>query len=192
MVPKFKVVHPWAVLLALVATLGLIGQGRADNFRSFPNDRTHSSDAIFAAIANVPPDAGTVYDDAGNTDTIQVWNFTTLVYVGPIDVTPTLDRIRAGYWMARHANDGAFFNLRPNELPNVPRNGTNYYMEFVMWPDIDLDAGTYDPNTHPFDSITFPGPMRILLGAGGEVYFSGDHYGQGAGLPAYYVNPTGP
>jgi hypothetical protein len=28
------------------------------------------------------------------------------------------------------------------------------------------------------------------LGTEGEVYFTGDHYGQGAGLDAYYVNPT--
>jgi len=68
-------------------------------------------------------------------------------------------------------------------------------MEFVVWPGefMDLGAGTYDPSAKPYGSITFPGPMRILLGRAGEVYFSGDHYGQGpAHLPAYYVNPTGP
>jgi hypothetical protein len=181
-------------LLAVVTTLGLAATARAEDFQCFPDDATHSSDAIFAAIAKVPDDAGIVYDADGSTDTIQVWNFDALVYVGPVDVTATLDRIRLGYWMSDHPNDGGFFTPRGNQLPNVPRLGDNYYIEFVVWPDIDLDAATYDPTTHPFDdSVNFPGPMRILLGMCGEVYFSGDHYSEGpAHLPAYYVNPTGP
>src|ERR1700736_1204017 len=102
----------WVVVLAVVATLSLTGQGRADDsyFRIFPDNATHSSDAVATAIANVPLDAGVVYDADGNTDTIQIWNFTTLVYVGPIDITSTSDRIRMGFCMSAHPNDGGFFN----------------------------------------------------------------------------------
>ena len=184
-----------AVALAAVAALACQGRARADTFIPFPNDLTHDRNTILAAIANVPADAGVVYDEFGRTDTIQIWNFDQLVYVGPVNVKATLDRIRLDDWMSLHPNDGGFFNLLPGQLPNVPRMGTDYYMEFVVWPAefMDLQAGTYDPTGKPYGSITFPGPMRILLGRGGEVYFSGDHYGEGpAHLPAYYVNPTGP
>jgi hypothetical protein len=155
---------------------------------------------IGAAIANVPDGVGVVYDAAGNTDTIQVVNFGTLVYTGPIDVSLTLDRIRRRLWLydihpgtLRHFNDGVVFNPDPQRDPGVydflPVHMDGYYHEFVYWPFIDLDAGTYDPHTPPFDdpSVIWPGPMRLLLGANGEVYFSGDHYAS-----AYYVNPTGP
>jgi hypothetical protein len=147
-----------------------------------------------AAIANVPLDVGIVYDADWNTDNIQVWNRDrngtwSEVYVGSLDVSATLDRIRLGDCMRLEQNDGGFFNLRANELPNIPRMGDNYYMEFVVWFDMDLDAGTYNTSAHPFDpAVVFPGPMRILLGRGGEVYFTGDHYGQGPNhLDAYYV-----
>jgi hypothetical protein len=184
-----------AVLLAFVAGLACQGRAWAEPFLSFPDDGTHDRAAILAAIANVPADAGVVYDQFGNTQTIQIWNFDQLVYTGPVNISATLDRIRNDYWMALHPNDGIFFNLRPDQLPNVPRMGANYYMEFVVWPEefMDLAAGTYDPSGRPYGSIAFPGPMRILLGRGGEVYFTGDHYGEGpAHLPASYVNPTGP
>jgi hypothetical protein len=185
--------HACAVLVAVVATLGLASQGRADKFQSFPDDRR---DAIAAAIANVPDDAGICYDEVGDTESIEIWNLGKLAYVGSFDVTSTLDRIRLGYWIStatRH--DGGIFNLRPGQLPNVPRMGDGYYREFFVWPAMDLDAGTYDRTAVLFDSVVFPGPMRILLGVGGEVYFTGDHYGEESpppGLPAYYVNPTGP
>src|SRR5262249_61331047 len=125
----------------------------------------------------------------------EISNIDILLYPGTVDITATLDRIRRYDWMALHANDVGFFNLLPGELPNVPRMGTNYYMEFVVWPAefMDLAAGTYDPSGRPYGSISFPGPMRMLLGREGEGYFSGDHYGEGpAHLPAYYVNPPRP
>jgi hypothetical protein len=62
-------------------------------------------------------------------------------------------------------------------------------MEFIVWPNINLAAGTYDPSDDPFPGMTFPGSMRLLLGANGEVYFSGDHYGED-GLAADIVNPA--
>jgi hypothetical protein len=39
--------------------------------------------------------------------------------------------------------------------------------------------------------MSFPGAMRLLIGLGGEVYFTGDHYGEdGTQTNAYYVYPT--
>jgi hypothetical protein len=34
--------------------------------------------------------------------------------------------------------------------------------------------------------------MRLLIGSGGEVYFTGDHYGSGLQKNAHYVNPPAP
>jgi hypothetical protein len=181
------------VSLVMAAALAVPVAARAESFAPFPTNSNHSQAAVLAAIANVPPGAGVVHDALGNTQNIQIWNYDTLVYTGPVDISTTLDRIRHNYWIRTHGNDGSFFNFwSPSELPNIPRMGNNYYMEFVVWPSMDLGAGTYDPTTHPYDpALSFPGPMRILLGAGGEVYFTGDHYGQSpAHLPAYYVNPT--
>ena len=87
------------------------------------------------------------------------------------------------------ANDGGFFNFTANELPNIPRKGSNYYMEFVVWFSINITNATYDKTVLPYPSVTYPGPMRLLIGLGGEVYFTGDHYGSGAQTNAYYVNP---
>ena len=197
MTKTFQFVRRWNILATAVALLVLTAQARAIDFKPFPTDfhsdgsPYHDSEVIMAAIANVPLDAGIVYDGDGNTDNIEVWNNHVQVYVGPLDVTATLDRIRFDYWMSAHSNDGGFFNLKEGELPNIPRMGDNYYMEFVVWFDMDLDAGTYDTKAHPFDpSVVYPGPMRILLGRCGEVYFSGDHYGSD-GLLAYYVYVPG-
>jgi hypothetical protein len=206
---RFRFARPWSAVLVVIATTGLVGQGRAENFQSFPTDATHNRDVILAAIANVPAGAGVVYNaESGGPDDIEVWNFGTRVYRGSFNVSATLDRIRHDDWMKDpstedpmrvHRNDGGFFNLRPGELTNIPRMGQDYYMEFVVWqdeshPDFDLTAGTYNPGAHPF-GVNFPGPMRLLLGRGGEVYFSGDHYGQESRPPrnlADHVNPTGP
>src|SRR5262249_28219078 len=119
MFTKSRLVRQWAALLVVVATLGLAGQGRAEMFQPFPTDATNDRAAILAAIANVPAGAGVVYDGSGRTDDIEIWNFGTLVYRGPFDVSSTLDRIRHDDWMndpnpgtLGHQNDGIFHNLR--------------------------------------------------------------------------------
>jgi hypothetical protein len=194
MIPHGSRIGRCALALALIVAATLALEVRGDTFQPFPNNSTHSQAAVLAAIANVPATAGTVYDAAGRRDNIQVWEFATLVYTGAVDVSSTLERIRRNDWFPGHPNDGGFFNFRggASELPNIPRKGTNYYMEFTVRPSMDLDAGTYDPNRPPYSpAMTFPGPMRLLIGAAGEVYFTGDHYGDGpAHLPAYYVNPV--
>jgi hypothetical protein len=65
----------------------------------------------------------------------------------------------------------------------------NYYLEFVVWPSMNLFAGSYDTSVEPYSGVAFPGPMRLLIGAGGEVYFTGDHYGSD-GFAADHVNPV--
>jgi len=185
--------HRWAVLLALVSTAVFVASVHAapTTFGAFPNNSTHSNASVAAAIANVPTNAGVVFDPVGQTNDIQVYNFSVLVYTGPIDVTSTLNRIRDGYWIKTETDDGGFFNFNnPGELPNIPRMGNNYYMEFVVWPSMNLTNGTYDPSVEPFGTVGFPGPMRLLIGLGGEVYFTGDHYGSGLQTNAYYVTPA--
>jgi hypothetical protein len=164
------------------------------SFGVFPNNSTHSNASVAAAIANVPTNAGVVYDAIGQTNSIQVYNFNVLSYTGPLDISLTLERIRQGDWMPTESDDGGFFNLNnAGELPNIPRKGNNYYMEFVVWFSMNLtnSPNTYDPSVEPFGTVAFPGPMRLLIGLGGEVYFTGDHYGEdGVQTNAYFVNPV--
>ncbi len=87
-----------------------------------------------------------------------------------IDITSTLNRIRDGYWIKTETDDGGFFNFNnPGELPNIPRKGNNYYMEFVVWPSMNLSVnGIVRPErVEPFGTVAFPGPMRLLIGLGG-------------------------
>jgi len=150
-----------------------------------------NSAAVSQAIANVSANVGVVYDANGQTNDIQIWNYGTLLYTGPVDVSSTLQRIRDNdcLWLTE-SDDGGFFNFYPDELPNIPRMGNNYYMEFMVWPFMDLTDGTYDTVSEAYGSMVYPGAMRLLIGLGGEVYFTGDHYGEdGNPRNAYYVNP---
>jgi hypothetical protein len=160
---------------------------------SFPDSARQNTYSVAAAIANVPTNAGVVYDAFGQTNNTQVYNFGQLVYTGPIDVAPTLQRIRLGCRILTEKHDGDFFHFREfGELPNVPRKGNYYYREFVVWPGVETTNDTYDPDERTFGVVAFPGPMRLLIGRNGEVYFTGDHYGDGAQTDAYYVNPPPP
>jgi len=186
----------WVGVLALVSPVVLAATvGAATvSFGSFPNNSTHSNASVIAAIANVPTNAGVVYDPIGQTNYLQVYNFGTLVYTGPVDVSLTLERIRLGYWMPTETDDGGFFNFNnAGELPNIPRMGNNYYMEFVVWPFLNLTNATYDTGQKAYGVVAYPGPMRLLIGLGGEVWFTGDHYGEdGLQLEAENVNPPPP
>jgi guanyl-specific ribonuclease Sa len=95
----------------------------------------------------------------------KVVDFGQVVYQGPIDVNPTLERIREGKKLD-HRNDGAFFMNREKRLP-VQRD-RDYYREFVVW----------DPkfNAKLKVKAKFPGPQRVVIGKKGEVYYTGDHY----------------
>jgi hypothetical protein len=187
--------HGWVGLLTVaVVVLTATARGATVSFGSFPNNSTHGSASVIAAIANVPTNAGVVYDPIGHTNYLQVYNFGTLVYTGPVNVFLTLQRIRLGFWMPTESNDGGFFNFsNAGELPNIPRKGNNYYMEFVVWPFLNLTNATYDTGQKAYGVVAYPGPMRLLIGLGGEVWFTGDHYGQnGLQLNAENVNPPPP
>lgn len=80
-----------------------------------------------------------------------------VVYRGDINLTPTLDRIKKGD-RNEHRNDGSTFQNREKRLPQ--RDG-GYYKEYV----------------HPTKGVSGPGPQRVILGKGGEIYYTSDHYG---------------
>jgi len=176
----------------MVAVFVFAGSAQASPtaFGAFRNNGTESSAAVSQAISNVPMNVGIVYDALGQTNTIQVYNFGTLLFTGPVDISLTLARIRSGGCITAEKDDGEFFNFTGNEFPNIARKGNNYYIEFTVWFSINTNNATYDPSVEPYGSMAFPGSMRLLIGLGGEVYFTGDHYGEdGPQQNAYYVNP---
>lgn len=74
-----------------------------------------------------------------------------------MDINPTLERIRAGDKLDS-ANDGTYFRNFEGHLPK--QRDREYYREFV----------------HQMKGMPFPGPQRVVIGKGGEVYYTGDHY----------------
>jgi ribonuclease T1 len=79
-----------------------------------------------------------------------------VVYQGQIDLQPTLDRIEKGERNS-HRNDGSVFQNREGKLA---RKRAGYYHEYVV----------------PTPNQRGPGPQRLILGQGGEVYYTADHY----------------
>lgn len=79
-----------------------------------------------------------------------------IVYRGDVDLRPTFDRIERGD-KASHRNDGTVFQNREGRLP---RKATGYYREYV----------------HPTPKLSGPGPQRLVIGSGQEMYYTPDHY----------------
>ncbi len=79
-----------------------------------------------------------------------------VIYQGPIDLQPTLDRIAKGQRNS-HRNDGSVFQNREGRLARKP---SGYYHEYVV----------------PTPKQGGPGPQRLILGKGGEVFYTADHY----------------
>jgi guanyl-specific ribonuclease Sa len=75
----------------------------------------------------------------------------------PDDLQNTLDRIDRGESFP-HRNDGSIFRNREGRLPSQPEG---YYKEYV----------------HPTPGVNGPGAQRVIIGQGGEVYYTPDHYG---------------
>jgi hypothetical protein len=188
-VPIYRLAAALALAFTLVAAS--TEAVTTNNFVGFPNNSTHSNASVMAAIANVPTNVGVVYDANGQTNDIQIWNYGTLVYTGPLDVSSTLQRIRNNQSVANtESDDGGFFNFYSYEFPNIPRKGNNYYMEFMVWPFMNLASNQYYTGTNAYGVMSYPGAMRLLVGLGGEVYFTGDHYGEdGPQWSAYYLVP---
>lgn len=76
--------------------------------------------------------------------------------VGTVDLKPTLDRIAAGEKNA-HRNDGTVYRNLSRKLPEHP---AGYYREYVV----------------PTEGVSGPGPQRLIVGRGGELYYTFDHY----------------
>jgi hypothetical protein len=137
----------------------LVVNGSVSGGAFLPNGFPNWS-AIGLAIGVVPASAGQLADTA-------VVNFGTTVYSGPLSVKNTLDRIRANNGPDR-SNDGAVFNNNSGQLPS----GHGTWYEFTVEPaggtNINFSVSPYN--------VGFPGPMRILLAADGDTYFTGDHY----------------
>lgn len=112
--------------------------------------------AIAAAIAKVPTSVGPL-------TSVSIVDFGTTIYTGSLDVTNTLNRIRAG-GRSIDTNDGSVYTNSNGALS--PRSGT--WFEFV----VDPRTGT----NRSFSGVTFPGPMRLLLNTDGTTYFTGNHY----------------
>jgi guanyl-specific ribonuclease Sa len=84
------------------------------------------------------------------------------VFEGTVDLKPTIDRINSCQPFP-HRNDGEIFNnypLRDRTVPELPVRPHGYYREFV----------------HPTPGIAGPGPQRIVVGQGGEWYYTPNHY----------------
>ncbi|WP_241138135.1 hemagglutinin repeat-containing protein [Achromobacter xylosoxidans] len=77
------------------------------------------------------------------------------IFQGTVDLGPTLDRIKSGGKFP-HKNDGSIFRNNGLDLPQKP---AGYYTEYV----------------HPTPGISGPGPQRIVVGKGGEMYYTADH-----------------
>ncbi len=84
------------------------------------------------------------------------------VFEGTVDLKPTIDRINSCRPFP-HRNDGGIFNNYPlpdRTVPELPVRPHGYYREFV----------------HPTPGIAGPGPQRIVVGQGGEWYYTPQHY----------------
>jgi hypothetical protein len=75
---------------------------------------------------------------------------------GTVDLGGTLDRIRTGGSFP-HSRDGTVFGNREGRLPAQPYG---YYTEYV----------------HPTPGVRGPGPQRVVTGAGGDLWYTPDHY----------------
>ena len=73
-------------------------------------------------------------------DNVAVKNYDKVVFRGTVDLTESIERIRAGV-KHPHRNDGSVFGNREGLLPEQPRG---YYREYV----------------HPTRGISGPGPQR--------------------------------
>ena len=84
------------------------------------------------------------------------------VFEGTVDLKPTIDRINSCQPFP-HRNDGEIFNNYPlpdRTVPELPVRPHGCYREFV----------------HHTPGIAGPGPRRIVVGQGGEWYYTPNHY----------------
>lgn len=78
------------------------------------------------------------------------------IHLDHVDLRPVLDRIAAGE-KDSHRNDGTVYRNASRALPRHPQG---YYREYVI----------------RTPGLSGPGPQRLILGEGGEIYYTHDHY----------------
>lgn len=93
--------------------------------------------------------------------------------IGDIDISKEILRIKNGLSVS-HRNDGAIFGNRETILP---LNYHGYYHEYVLSPPLGAALWCVFNNLVLCSFCCyFPGPMRLVYGAGGEIFFTSDHY----------------
>jgi ribonuclease T1 len=80
-----------------------------------------------------------------------------VAYQGDIDLRPVFERIQNGQ-RDDHRNDGVVHRNREGKLPR--QGDPEYYREYVV-------------RTPGLRSV---GPQRLIIGKGGEAYYTPDHY----------------
>lgn len=80
-----------------------------------------------------------------------------VAYQGDLDLRPVLERIQNGQRDV-HRNDGVIHRNREGKLPR--QRDPEYYREYVV-------------RTPGLSSV---GPQRLIVGKGGEAYYTPDHY----------------
>lgn len=89
---------------------------------------------------------------------LEIRSFGKVVYRGTIDLRPTIQRIVEGRTLSQYRHDGSLFFNREGLLPQP---FTGYYREYVV----------------PTPGVNGPGPQRLVIGLGGEIYYTPNHYG---------------
>jgi filamentous hemagglutinin len=87
-------------------------------------------------------------DESLVIESARVIHFGKLVYQGRVDLAPTWERVQQGE------------RGKPFSNGKLPRRGKSYWREFV----------------HPTDGIRGDGPQRLILGKGGEIFYTPDYH----------------
>jgi filamentous hemagglutinin len=87
---------------------------------------------------------------------VAVESYRKVVYRGPVDLRPTWARIQRGEHYP-HRTDGGVFHDREHRLP---KHDGDYYREYV----------------HPTPGLRGAGPQRLIVGRGGEIFYTPNHY----------------
>jgi ribonuclease T1 len=141
-------------------------QSRAARTRPDPESKSEDGDPapppeVKQSRPKRPP-ASPSNDRADRDDALLIRNVTIrdedrrVVYRGDVNLAPTLKRIENGTRL-RFSHDGIVFENRERRLPVRP---SGYYREFIQ----------------PTPGDNGPGAQRVVLGAGGEVFYTSDHY----------------
>jgi len=158
------------VVSPIVSGTGHIVGGTAFNFcmgQNFENAFNNSLNGLWQSMA-IGAGIGVISTTAtclatgvnplnGKAINIDLRHGQELVSASELGIDSTIQRINQGEHFP-HRNDGTIFHNKNNVLPTQI---DGYYREYV----------------HPTLGISGPGPQRIVIGAGGEWYYSPDHYG---------------